>query len=129
MDKWDDDGSEVFAGLQSRVPWEKRDAEYSLTQTTSRVLFPILHLPIRLEHMHRLPRLVSPAPTRLAPTLAILKPHLALRIPAALGSFTARHYASGGSIENAAIQNVERKRAEAKLGGGLQRIEAQHNKV
>ncbi|CAO3682058.1 unnamed protein product [Umbelopsis vinacea] len=39
-----------------------------------------------------------------------------------------RAYATGGSKENAATSMIERKRADAQLGGGQKRIDAQHNK-
>ncbi|KAG2188597.1 hypothetical protein INT44_001352 [Umbelopsis vinacea] len=39
-----------------------------------------------------------------------------------------RAYATGGSKENAAVSMIERKRADAQLGGGQKRIDAQHKK-
>ncbi|KAG2184512.1 hypothetical protein INT43_000421 [Umbelopsis isabellina] len=58
---------------------------------------------------------------------ALLKQHLFTAQRYAMPAIT-RAYATGGSRENAAVSMIERKRADAQLGGGQKRIDAQHNK-
>ncbi|KAL1920260.1 uncharacterized protein VTP21DRAFT_1406 [Calcarisporiella thermophila] len=59
-----------------------------------------------------------------ASSLAVRRHHLPIIAPTS----TIIRHASGASKENAAIRRIEEKRAEAKLGGGEKRIEAQHKR-